>query len=889
MLIRVICGCFLLLICLLQVQAQSIIKGVVRDSSGTAIASASITVMNSKGAGILFSTTDQKGNFFCRLETAEDSLFIKATALGFKPHISTLKKVSANNLLITLARNIIKLQEVTIKSASPVVKAADTLKYDVKRFIESQDRVIADVIGRMPGLQVDDKGGISFNGKRISKVYIDGENLLDRSYKLATSNIPASAIAQLQVIERDQPVKALNGYVNSDDVALNLTLSDSVKTMISNNAQAGAGNKAYLAEFNNLIFRKGIKGINTLKANNTGNDLQVEQEEAGQLSANEFRARDPQSYLSMQSEIIPDLQPKYYLFNNDLSASANTLLNLGQDWRLRFNLSTLRLKHRYRFNNRVSYFLTGADTVSYVEEQDNVYRLNSWKAKMQIEKNNSKIYFQSQTSLEIPMWQRSGQASQNDVGFTQEQPMKTRSVYNQTKMVKVLGTETILEYNGLLQYQTVDEQLKIMPGIHKAILNNGLDYRQLKQSVFTDNLFVDESIALRKKTGRVVLSSSLDFGLEKNNLKSDLLILQDIVSEHHPGKDYINNVGFQNVEVRIKSSALYRLKKGELNVMLAPGYNFISNNDRIKQYLTESSYFSLNPAVSFRTNVGKFADMQFSYATDKGFGEVKDIYQGIMLVNFRQFNSNAIPLPVIDRTSLSARYSFRRPINMFFYNIDLSYVSSRQNYIRSYAVESILTRAVAVDFDNRLKEFNVGANLSKYLFFAGLNLSLRANTGFQEGFTFYNNGIVPYHGTQVNAGASLRRKFSNRLSLLLMYDFMQAVNRQKTYGGSLTETVVSNHKIRAEWNHQIGHKIFYQLNYSLISFNQSFQNRYQHSFFDLNLRYAPGKTIGAFELQCINLIGRKAYTQSSSNTNELSIYDMPLRQRTFLIKYSFNF
>ncbi|WP_293787426.1 carboxypeptidase-like regulatory domain-containing protein [uncultured Pedobacter sp.] len=886
---RVICICFFLLICLQQVHAQSVIAGAVRDSSGTAIPGASITVINNKGAGLLFSKTDQTGNFVCKLETAEDSLLIKATVLGFKPYTLKLKNKSVNNLLIILKHSIINLQEVNVKSSGPVSKMADTLKYDVRRFKENQDRVIADVIGRMPGLQVDDKGGISFNGKRISKVYIDGENLLDRNYKLATSNIPASAISQLQVIERDQPVKALNGYVSSDDVALNLTLSDSVKTMISNNAQAGAGNKAYLADFNNMIFRKGIKGINTLKANNIGNDLQVEQEEAGQLSANEFRARDPQSYLSMQSEIIPDLQPKYYLFNNDLSASANTLLNLGQDWRLRFNLSTLQLKCHYRFNNSVSYFLTGADTVSYVEEQDNVYRLNSWKAKMQIEKNSSKLYFQSQTSLEIPNWQRRGQASQNDADFAQEQPMKTRSVYNQTKMVKVLGTETVLEYNGLLQYQKVDEQLKIMPGIHKSILNNGADYRQLKQSVFTNNIFVDESVALRKKTGRVVLSSSVNFGLEKNSLKSGLLILQDTLSEHHPGNDYINNTGFQNVEVRVKSSALYRLKKGELNVTLAPGYNFISDDNRIKQYSTESRYFSLNPAVSFRTNAGKFADMQFSYAADKSFGDVKDIYQGIILVNFRQFNSNAIPIPVLDQTSLSARYSFRKPINMFFFNIDLSYVASRQNYIRSYAVESIQTRAVAVDFDNRLKEYNIGTNISKYLFFAGLNLSFRSNIGFQQGFNFYNNDIVPYDGTQINAGTSLRRKFSNQLSLLLMYDFMKATNRQKAYNGSLTENVVSNHKLRAEWNHRIGHKLSYQLNYNLISFNQSFQNRNQQSFLDFNFRYSPGKTTGVFEFQCINLIGQQAYTQSSSNTNELSIYDMPLRQRTFLIKYSFNF
>jgi hypothetical protein len=889
MLRKVILLCFFVVINAFQSAAQTALRGAVTDSSGTVIAGASVTIINAKGAGVSFSKSDGEGNFSFNLDQIDETLSLKVTAMGYRAVVRSLSTTSGQNLLITLSRDIIKLQEVTIKSKSLISKVSDTLKYDVKRFRENKDRVIADVIGRMPGIQVDEKGGISYNGKRISKVYIDGENLLDQSYKIATSNIPANAIDQLQVIEHDQPVKALNGYITSDDVSLNLVLNDSVKTMITNTGQVGVGNSAYLAELNNLFFRKGIKGINTFKTNNIGNDLYVEHEEVGQHSSNEFRTKDAQNYLSMQSEIIPDLQSRYYLMNNDINGSLNTLINMGQDWRLRLNVATLQLKRQYRFNNKVNYFLAAGDTISYLEEQDNVYRLNSWKTKLQIEKNSSNIYFRSQSNFEIPNWKRAGESSQNNQHFEQQQPMNQTSVSNQTKIVKALDAQSILEYNGLIQHQKIDERLNIAPGIHQEILNHGQNYAEILQLTSNEAIIVDQSIALRKKIGSVVLSSSFDFSFEKDKLWSDLLISSNDMKQTGLGEASRNNLIFQNLDLRAKFSALYRFKKGDLTLAAAPGYTSLAHEDQILKKSTKEKYFSLNPQIVFRNGFGKFSEMQLSYAEEKTFGEIKDIYSGIMLVNFRQFNSNDIPLPVMDLKTLSARYSFRRPISMFFYNIDLSYVSTKQNYIRSFIIESGQTNAVAIDFDNNLNEYNLGANLSKYLFFSKINLSLRSNISIQKGFTMYNNEVTPFTGTQLNAGVSLRKKIAKKMSFLLMYDFMQVVNEQQSLTANHTENVVNSHKLRAEWNHRIGNRLSYQLNYNLVSFDQTLQAANHNEFLDFNVKYANGKMRGAFELQCINLIGQQEYSQSSSNANELHAYYMPLRPRTFLLKYSFSF
>lgn len=865
---------------------QSRVSGSVRDSSGVSINAASITIIDQSGAGIVFTRTDDQGKFNIEIPQRTD-LSLKVSAIGFKPFSLVLKDIGGQEILVKLVGNVTRLQEVAVKSGSPISKSSDTLKYKVSHFREGQDRVIVDVIARMPGIQVDEKGGISYNGKRISKVYIDGENLLDRNYKLATGNIPAGAVEQLQVIEADQPIKALNGYVISDDVALNLTLTDSVRTIITNNAQLGAGNQAYFGELSSLMFKKKAKVISVLKANNIGLDLLDEMEEIGESSASELKARTPQNYLSMQSEIIPDIQQKYYLMNDDFSGSINPLLSIGRDWTMRLNLSSSQLKRKYRFSNSLSYFLANADTIRYNEQQDNIYKYQNWNIKAQFEKNSRNIYFRSQTSLELPKWKRHGQTTQNDQSFKQGQPSNYQSLSNLTTVVKALGRESVIEYRSLVQHQKTNEQLLISPGIHQELLNGGAEYLKAAQQVFTEELVMEQNVAFRKKIGQLVLSMAAEFALEKNQLLSHLGITNLTGEERVLGTTFRNDLDFQHLELRGNLSALYQFKNGSLNLSAAPGLNHITYQDHQKQSESKQQYFVPNPALTFRLNAGKFAQLQLNYSSETGFGEIKDVYSGAMLVNFRQFNSNDVPLPRTDHHNLSARYSFRRPINMFFYNIELSYRSSKQNYISAFTIDSGLTKAIAVDFDNRTDQFNFGANLSKYLFFIGTNFSIRANLNLQEGNTLYNNEVNPFKAVQLNAGGSLRKKLSTRISLAVMYDYMQMVNRQQALNERL-ETLVERHKLRAEWNHRINNRLFYQINYSMLNFSQSLQQPTNNAFFDASLRYNLKKS-GSFELQCINLLGQNLYSQSSSNANELSRYEMPLRERTFLFKYSFSF
>jgi hypothetical protein len=871
--------------------AQTNISGLVKDSIGDPVAHASVTIVDKNGAGIVFEKTDQKGVFNCRFQNTSLQLSIKITALGYQQSTVPLAGNTDEKYVITLKKIVRQLQEVVIKSNNKISLSSDTLKYNVKAFADKNDRVIADLIGRLPGIQVDEKGTISYNGKRINNVYIDGDNLLGGKYRLATNNVPVGAVEQVQVIERDQPVKALNGYIIANNVSLNLKLTDSARTMTINTGYVGLGNKAYNAELNNLIFQQKLKGINNLKTNNIGENLETENADIG-LSANgsEMNLRSPRPYLSMQNETLPAVAEQYYLINNDNAANINTLFKFKTDWSLRLNVSTLQLKRKNRYNNQVNYFLPGADTISYDEVQNSTFKLNQWQVQAQVEKNSKSIYLRSVTRIDLPKWDRAGNTDQNGQSFKQNQPSVYLSLSNETNLIKALGLNNILQYNSLLQYYKLNEALTILPGIQENVVNDSIGYLKLDQQARTRNIFINQSVTYKTKFDQFILSASLGLLYERNELNSGLYKTDSSLVTSSVGNQFNNDITFNNLSLFGKASAIYLFEKGSsVSIEASPTYSFIHYNGQKNTTSGRNAWFMPNPIIELRKKTGNYAEMNLRYSRQTEFGQVNDIYPGTMLVNYRQFNFNDAPLPKTNINSMGLRYVYRKPLKMFFYNLNFNYDQTKQNFINTYTIDSGLTKSVAIDFKNRTDRYALSANLSKYLFFLSTNVSASGNLSLQKGNSFFNGQISPYHSYVFSFSGTARRKVFSKATVSVTAETGKSINEQTISGSTVTKNTTDVKKIKSEWQHNLTAQLLYVASYKFSWYKQSLQNPVANHFIDLSVKYTPAKWKSYFELNGINLINQGVYKQIVSNSNQLSVFQMPLRARTLLLKYAFSF
>ncbi|QIL42413.1 carboxypeptidase regulatory-like domain-containing protein [Pedobacter sp. HDW13] len=272
-----------LLLAAFSVFAQKPLKGMVKDASGKAVESVNVTLKDAEGNTINFTRTNKNGTFSIELKNDQIAGYkIEASSIGFKKLITTVTDI-AKSYDLTLQPSETTLETVTVKNRPSLTARGDTLNYRTSDFADKQDRSIGDVLKKMPGVEVAEDGKISYNGKSISNLYVDGDNLLDDKYNIGTKSIPHGAVDKVQVIQNDQPIKMMRKNNMSDDVALNLVIKDEAKLKVMGDATVGAGMPNRFDEnLTAMLFNKKLKFINNIKGNNIGSDP------GGDLTAHNF-------------------------------------------------------------------------------------------------------------------------------------------------------------------------------------------------------------------------------------------------------------------------------------------------------------------------------------------------------------------------------------------------------------------------------------------------------------------------------------------------------------------------------------------------------------------------------------------------------------------------
>lgn len=194
-----------------QIYAQCLINGVVKNSDGSGVDFASVIALPPNAPKTILASvfTDENGRFQMSVKSDCDSLILKASSVEIAPSQIVVPNRTGNYEIVVESRAL-ELKEVVVKSKK-VYSQGDTINYNVGSFLSQTDQSIADVLRKMPGITVSDAGQVSYQGKPIKNLYIEGLDLMKGHYGIATNNIDPNNIATVQVLENHQDIKALKG------------------------------------------------------------------------------------------------------------------------------------------------------------------------------------------------------------------------------------------------------------------------------------------------------------------------------------------------------------------------------------------------------------------------------------------------------------------------------------------------------------------------------------------------------------------------------------------------------------------------------------------------------------------------------------------------------
>lgn len=219
------------------------ISGQVSDSTGQVVPYASVVATGcSDDAPVLsFTTTDDKGKYQLVVKTECDSITLTARSLGYKTAALRIPgKMLPLNQDFILGSAI--MQEVLIRAKTPPVMVRnDTTEYNVASFSDSTEFSVEDLLKKLPGVSIDGQGLISYNGKLIERVLIEGDDLFSQNYPIATRNVRADMVSKVQVIDKFQENPLLKEVQETDRMVMNLKIKPDRKRDVSGSVTGGLG------------------------------------------------------------------------------------------------------------------------------------------------------------------------------------------------------------------------------------------------------------------------------------------------------------------------------------------------------------------------------------------------------------------------------------------------------------------------------------------------------------------------------------------------------------------------------------------------------------------------------------------------------------------------
>lgn len=225
-----------------EVEAQNV-SGYVRDGKGSPVPYATVVFSADSLASTILSygITNNDGRYEINAGKVFTPFWVSVGCLGYEKHKRLCHEIKAQ-MDIEISESSVFLEEVVVKgSMSGVMMRQDTVIYNPKAFTTGSEQSLEELVNKMPGMTVDQSGNVSYQGKKIGKVLVDGKDILSGVGGSALRTLSSDFATSIELIANYSDGGIENSFLSNETMALN------IKSDGNNNAvgtfEAGGGFK----------------------------------------------------------------------------------------------------------------------------------------------------------------------------------------------------------------------------------------------------------------------------------------------------------------------------------------------------------------------------------------------------------------------------------------------------------------------------------------------------------------------------------------------------------------------------------------------------------------------------------------------------------------------
>lgn len=239
---------------------------------------------------------------------------------------------TCSNVNSVLNDTVPQLSEIIISGKrKPMLHKKDTIVFRAEAFKNGTEKNLEDLLEKIPGIKVDPYSGkLSYLGRTIQAVKLDGADLSGSDYVNLTRNISTDLIDEIEAIDNDPDNPLLKEIRPSGIIVLNLKLKKG-KARVNGEVSVGLGaskSEAGIADVkaNYLRLSEKLKSFSCAGVNNRGlnyaahNYFEYQEHDQNQHDENK---QQPIATSSIQSLMIPS---ERYFLNHNYMMNVNFLI-----------------------------------------------------------------------------------------------------------------------------------------------------------------------------------------------------------------------------------------------------------------------------------------------------------------------------------------------------------------------------------------------------------------------------------------------------------------------------------------------------------------------------------------------------------------------------------
>lgn len=836
--------------------AQNKVTGIVSDVSGKPVDVAIVKIMVDK-AVVAYTMAGSDGRYELPFKTEARRVTLSVESMGYESAAQLISNAT-QVCNVVLKEKATVLKEVVVK-APAIYQRGDTLSYNLSSYASQGDYTLKDAMKKLPGIDVTESGSIKYLGKEISSFYIDGLDLLGGKYNIATSNIPASYVNSVQVLNNHQAVK-MDDNLFSDDVAININLNNRArfKPMGTYEVSAGYGEDLlYQASGAGMLFRAGFQAIATLK---TGNIFQFAAEE----DANHFGNAQEQSYalklMGNLSASNPPVDVDRYASPTDYLFTLNLLKKMTDNVTLRGNVGYGCSKSSYEYSLQRNYY-DGEEDISISQQFSPQSVLHRPNFSIEYKNNSRNSYIANTCSGFVSILKSELPTTENERMTMQQQSLRDFNLENNLS-VRWRKGKLRWSVSSFWQFRnTPAARLMVREEETTNFVQNARSTTLLTKNVL--------SAVYEHRNSRFYFPLLLNGSADKvqTALQTDT---------EHPDND--TDGGKLCVAFAPQYEYTHPRRKYVFRAELPLRGDYINFRNRIQKEEIGSWYFSACPGLYLNYTISARSVFRTRIACSRTFGDILDFLTAPVQTDLTTQKISSGILSDNKKLSANLHYDYKIPLEMWFINADVMYQRDNDNLLLSQKVTSSLVQSGYSFMPNTSDNITGQIGITKQIEAVKTKVSLKGSYLWRQQMTTQNERLIK--STWQSIG----------LSPVLISQPCQYV--ELDYSGIFSKTSLGYESVKKSYwsqTHRIALKILPVPSFQITAQSDITRKeltadiRKTMALLDFGLSYKHKAM--RMELNLKNALNQQSYSYTIYNSVNTYTYDYRLRGRELIFSF----